>query len=1006
MLPRLLTLVLIAIVSRASAVETVTPALPFTPEVEAFVKHFKPGGQDFAGEGTTLPPEESRRRMVTPAGYEVELVASEPVVRQPVDLQFDERGRLWVVQYLQYPYPAGLKVTGYDQYLRANYDQVPRPPPHHVRGADRITLLEDRDGDGRFESHRTFLDGLNLATSVLPDIGGVWVLQSPYLLFYPDLDGDDVPDGDPEVHLTGFGLEDTHSLASNLHWGPDGWIYGATGSTTTLEIQGVHLLGQGIWRYHPKTRVFEMFAEGGGNTFSLEFDRYGRTFSGTNSGGTRGLHYVQGATYVKNWPKHGPAMNPFVFGFFEHMGHEGYTQRFPQTFLLYEDGAMPELEGKIVVGMAMTNRVQVSRLLHDTSTFRTVDTEALLTTDDRAFRPVDIESGPDGAIYLADWTDLRLSHLNPADTWDKANGRIFRIGPAGGERTKPRDLRRAATGELLELLSHPNRTLREHSRRSLALRPEPIGATLRARMEANSTDALEAFWVLNLRGELEESDLRRVLRHPNAHLRRWATRLLGDQRFVTAPTLAELTALARRETEVEVRSQLASSARRLPAGQCLAIVRVLLNHDADADDQHLPLLLWWAIESQADTGREEILAMVRDPVVWRSPIFTRHLATRIGRRYTTDQGPRRYSTLKQGVYSDWKIERAPEHFQRNLEMCGRLLEAAPGTIASRLLLDGIAAGFSGGQIETAPRALIAAIDALWPQPDRPLDLVTLAARLGRPGAMAEAVTRLQAGNLPDDDQRALLDLFAATGPGEALPLIIDLVRREQDQDIRGASLTALAGFNGIAAAEAIFAVYPTLSPRLQELAQRLLCEKQPWAIEMLQNMLLGTFDPGALSSANLATLRAQPNPRLTSLLTHYEQTRSADPRLQAAQQLFEAGRTGFNLSCASCHQETGEGRVGLAPALVGSRWLGQGNEHLVRILLHGKENPGRGFVMPPWRQLDDSQLAAILTYVKREFGNLKEPVTPDQVDRVRNETQARTKPWTDEELQTLPPKSG
>jgi len=634
-----------------------------------------------------------------------------------------------------------------------------------------------------------------------------------------------------------------------------------------------------------------------------------------------------------------------------------------------------------------------------------VDTEALLTTEDRAFRPVDIESGPDGAIYLADWTDLRLSHLNPADTWDKANGRIYRIGPSAGDRPNSRDLRRAATAELLELLSHPNRTLREHSRRLLALRPEPIGATLRARVEANGTDALEAFWVLNLRGELEESDFRQVLRHPNAHLRRWATRLLGDRRFVTTPTLAELTSLARRETEVEVRSQLASSARRLPASQGLAIVRVLLNHDADADDHHLPLLLWWAIESQAETGREEILAMVRDPEVWRRPLFTRHLAARIGRRYAADQGPRRYWTLKQGVYSEWQIERAPEHFQRNLEMCGRLLEAAPGTIASRSLLEGIASGFSGGKVDAPPRTLIAAIDALWALPDRPLALVTLAARLGRPGAMADAVARLQAGNLAEEDQRALLNLFTATGTDDALPRIIDLVRGETNQEKRGAGLAALAGFDGIAAADAIFEVYPTLSPRLQALAQRLLCEKPTWAIAMLQRMLQGTFDPGALSSTNLSTLKSLPNPRLASLLTDYEQTRSADPKLQAAQRLFEAGRTGFNLSCAPCHQETGEGRVGLAPALVGSRWIGKGDDHLVRIVLHGKENPGRGFVMPPWRQLDDPQLAAILTYVKREFGNLREPVALEEVARVRAANAIRTQPWTDAELDALPIKS-
>jgi glucose/arabinose dehydrogenase len=111
------------------------------------------------------------------------------------------------------------------------------------------------------------------------------------------------------------------------------------------------------------------------------------------------------------------------------MKHEGYGQRFPQAFMIYEGGAMPALEGEIVVGMAMTNRIQPSRLLRDTSSFRTVDETALVTTDDKTFRPVDIELGPDGAIYVADWSDVRLSHLNPTDTWDKTNGRIFRIAP-------------------------------------------------------------------------------------------------------------------------------------------------------------------------------------------------------------------------------------------------------------------------------------------------------------------------------------------------------------------------------------------------------------------------------------------------------------------------------------------------------------------------------------------------------------------------------------------------
>jgi mono/diheme cytochrome c family protein/glucose/arabinose dehydrogenase len=1003
LLSGLLGLLLSVAAQPGASAETPAPVSPFTPAIEDFVKAFKPGGQDFTGQATTPPAAEALRQMVVPEGYRVDLIASEPGVRQPLDLHFDARGRLWVVQYLQYPFPAGSRVIAYDQYLRADYDRISPPPPHHVRGADRITILEDRDGDGTFESNRTFLDGLNLATSALPDTDGVWVLQSPYLLFYPDRNGDDVPDSDPEVHLTGFGLEDTHSLASNLHWGPDGWIYGATGSTTTLEIQGIRLLGQGIWRYHPGLKTFEVFAEGGGNTFSLEFDRVGRAFSGTNSGATRGLHYVQGGTYVKNWPKHGAAMNPFLFGFFEHMAHEGYSQRFPQTFLLYEGGSLPDLEGQVVVGMAMTNRVQASRLLPDTSSFRTVDTTALVTSENRTFRPVDLECGPDGAIYIADWTDLRLSHLNPADTWDKSTGRIYRIAPTASALPRPRDLRREATPTLLSLLSHPNRELREQARRLLATRPEPLRDTLFARIEANGEDALEALWVLHLRGEIEEAGLRSQLHHPNPHLRRWAVRLLGDRNQVNGVTLAELTALARRESDVEVRSQLASSARRLPAGQTVSIVRALLTHDEDAADLHLPLLLWWALEAKADSGREELLAFIRDPASWRSPIVRDTLAERIGRRYTADQSPRRTFTLQQGVYSDWIIDRAPDHFQRNLEFCGRLLAAAPNRAAALRLVQGMAAGFHGRAADQPPRALLAAVESLWPDPDRPSALVALAARLGRAEAVGEAVRRLQTSDVSPADEPLLLGWVASEAPGAAFPWLAAKVKGERDEARRGAYLSALAGYENREAALVVMELYGDLSPRLRATAQRLLCEQSAWAVAMLERIQLRQFDPGAFSSANLAALRSHLDPRIATLRSSVLSTSSADPAQRAVELAYEAGKTAFSLSCAPCHQDTGEGRPGLAPALVGSPWLQRNEDALVRILLHGKENPGRGFVMPPWRHLEDPQLAAVLTYVKREFGNQSTPVTPATVARVRAATADRTRPWTDPELEaTLP----
>jgi hypothetical protein len=270
-----------------------------------------------------LPPGEALRRIKVADGFTVKLFANEPEIRQPLTMSFDERGRMWVIQYLQYPNPAGLKAVKVDQYLRTKYDKLPEPPPRGPKGADRITICEDTDGDGRADKFKDFVAGLNLASGLALGHGGAFVVQPPYLLFYPDHNHDDVPDGDPEVLLTGFGMEDAHAFANSLTWGPDGWLYGAQGSTVTANIRGVEFQ-QGIWRYHPLTKEFELFAEGGGNTWGLDFDEEGNIIAGTNWSDQIALHQVQGAYYVKGFSKHGPLHNPYTFGYFEHIPYKGF----------------------------------------------------------------------------------------------------------------------------------------------------------------------------------------------------------------------------------------------------------------------------------------------------------------------------------------------------------------------------------------------------------------------------------------------------------------------------------------------------------------------------------------------------------------------------------------------------------------------------------------------------------------------------------------------------------
>ena len=219
------------------------------------------------------------------------------MIRQPIDLHFDDRGRLWVVQYLQYPFPAGL-----DHHLvrsvpaRALHAACRRRHPTTSAARTRSRVLEDTDGDGVFDSHKDVITGLNITTSVLTGRGGVWVMNPPYLLFYRDRTGDGLPDGDPEVRLQGFGLEDTHSLANSLTWGPDGWLYGVHGSTSTARSGASRFSGRRCGAITPSTDAFELFAEGGGNPWTLSFDSKGRAFSGDNGGNSRGLSLGAGRT--------------------------------------------------------------------------------------------------------------------------------------------------------------------------------------------------------------------------------------------------------------------------------------------------------------------------------------------------------------------------------------------------------------------------------------------------------------------------------------------------------------------------------------------------------------------------------------------------------------------------------------------------------------------------------------------------------------------------------------
>jgi putative membrane-bound dehydrogenase-like protein len=865
-----------------------------------------------AAQGFT--PEEAVKRMKVPDGLQVKLVASEPAIRQPVTISFDDRGRLWVVQYLQYPTPAGLKPVQVDQYLRTVYDRIPEPPPKGPKGADRITILDDPDADGHYRKAKDFVTGLNLASGMALGHGGVYVAQPPYLLFYPDRNGDDVPDSDPEVLLTGFGMEDAHAFANSLQWGPDGWLYGAHGSTVTAKIRGIEFQ-QGIWRYHPRTHEFELFSEGGGNTWGLDFDRHGNVIAGTNWGGTAMLHQVQGGYYVKGFGKHGPLHNPHTYGYFEHVPYQNFKGGHVTCGgVLYRGGAFPEkFNDQYIAGNLLANALYWHVLEPKGSSFTAHHGGDFLVANDTWFRPIDCLVGPDGALYVADWYDKRANHVDPVDNWDRSNGRVYKVEAKDAPAVPPPALAKLSSDQLVDLLDHRNAWYVGEARRLLAERRDPsVLPRLRRLIDDNKGQlALEALWALYVSGGFNDAIAEVLLDHVNEAVRTWTVRLLCDAKKVSPAIQARLVTLARTDPSPVVRSQLACSCKRLPAKDALPIVRKLLRRKEDVSDPHIPLLLWWAIEDKAISDREQVLALLDAPAAWQEPLVSPFILERIGRRY-----------LAEGADAD-------------LTACARLLAAAPGPHETDLLVQGMEKALEGRRLEKVPAALEKPLAELWAKQSGNPALLRLALRLGSPAAYERALQVATDPKAPERERASLVEILGQAGKPDIVPMLLQILGESGKSALQGAALTALQPFPDRQVGDAVLALYPKLPGDLRGRAQTLLLNRPALALELLQAVDAGRVNPKDIPLDQVRRVLAYNNAELTRLAEkHWGKIGPATPgekisRIRSIMHILNGaggtppppdpanGKALFVKHCATCHTLFGEGNK-VGPELTGA----------------------------------------------------------------------------------------
>ncbi len=495
-----------------------------------------------------LSPEDSMKLIQVPVEFKLELFASEPDIIRPITFSFDERGRLWVIEALDYP------------------NRVLNGAP----GEDRIKILEDTNNDGRADKITVFADRLNLPSSLVFANGGVLVAAAPHILFLKDTDGDDKADV-RQIVSTGWGIRDSHAGPSNLQYAPDNHIWGVVGySGYEGEMNGKRMqFMQGVYRFKPDGAGFEFLTASTNNTwglgFSETFDVFGSTANnepsfylaipnryfegvrGLNSGvralsgpGYQGVaqfyaaHYI--TPYIRQVDVHG--------GYTSAAGHHLYTARsFPKPY--WNRIAFITEPTVHIVGQGVMEPQGAG--------FATRDGWNLMAGAEEWVAPVHAQVGPDGAVWVADWYNFISQHNptpigysnGPGNAYetsmrDRSRGRIYRVVYKDARPADRMSLTASDPAGLVRALASDNMLWRLHAQRLLVERgakdvvPQLIGLVRDQSVDAIGTNgaALHALWTLHGLGELTSttSDTGRAavaaLKHPAAGVRKAAAMVL------------------------------------------------------------------------------------------------------------------------------------------------------------------------------------------------------------------------------------------------------------------------------------------------------------------------------------------------------------------------------------------------------------------------------------------------------------------------------------------------
>ena len=434
---------------------------------------------------------------------EVTLWAENPQLNKPIQINFDPQGRLWVASSEAYP-----------------MIEVGQSSP------DKILILEDTDKDGKADKSTVFADGLLIPTGVEPGDGGVYVAQSTDLLFLKDTDGDGKADFKQRV-LSGFGTEDTHHNLHTLRWGPDGRLYMNQSIYTRTDTETPHgvvrLKAGGGFRFHTKSQRMEIFFRGLWNSWGHQFDAFGQSFL-TDGAGFAGVAYAFPGAMFAPTPRARQQLD---------LISPGRYPKFCSKEIISGDSFPPEWQGSIVTCDFRANRVTRFSLQDQGAGFVTKQEDDLLRTSASTFRPIDVRQGPDGALYIADWSNPIINHGEVDfrdERRDRWHGRIWRVAWKGANKKPITDLTGLPIQQLLDNLKSDDRYTRDQSRRVLIDRRRETLTALTTwwRKQTDEVDLLQGLWLAQAVDISSPSLLTRLLEAKDHRVRAAAVRVLSD----------------------------------------------------------------------------------------------------------------------------------------------------------------------------------------------------------------------------------------------------------------------------------------------------------------------------------------------------------------------------------------------------------------------------------------------------------------------------------------------